>query len=244
MASECDRLCQSVAVTKPTDSEAIPVPSQPKTAKTQRIDSTGELLLPLLAADTGPAREWADAARTDRVAPPHELIEGDAHLNVTRTFCFADLSGFTAFTRDNGPHAAVGLLGQFRRIARNVAAKRGVRVAKWLGDGVMLVGTDAPPTIASGAHLVHEFSDSEIQVRVGIATGIALLFEGDDYIGEPVNLAAKLCAAAHPDQILAVAEPADLPDWVISEDNVTVRIKGVGAIGGVRRLRPNLSERS
>ena len=79
-----------------------------------RVDSTGELLLPLLAADTGPAREWADAARTDRVAPPHELVEGDAHLNVTRTFCFADLSGFTAFTRDNGPHAAVGLLGQFQ----------------------------------------------------------------------------------------------------------------------------------
>lgn len=207
------------------------------------VESTGELLLPLLAADTGPAREWADAAQTDQVAPPHELAEGDAHLNVTRTFCFADLSGFTAFTRDNGPHAAVGQLGQFRRITRNVAAKRGVRVAKWLGDGVMLVGTEAPPTIASGAHLVHAFSDSEIQVRVGIATGIALLFEGDDYIGEPVNLAAKLCAAAHPDEILAVAEPADMPEWVISEDDVTIRIKGVGAIGGVRRLRVNLPDR-
>ena len=165
------------------------------------------------------------------------MSDGDAHLSVIRTFCFADLSGFTAFTRDNGPHAAVGQLAEFRRITRNVAAKRGVRVAKWLGDGVMLVGTEAPPTIALGAHLVHAFSDSEIQVRVGIATGIALLFEGDDYIGEPVNLAAKLCAAAEPDKILAVAELADLPDWVTSEDNVTIRIKGVGAIGGVRRLR-------
>ena len=227
-------------MTESAEAEAIPGTNEPDRAKPSRVDSTGELLLPLLAADTGPAREWADAAQTDRVAPPHELTEGDAHLNVTRTFCFADLSGFTAFTRDNGPHAAVGQLGQFRRTARNVAAKRGVRVAKWLGDGVMLVGTEAPPTIASGAHLVHAFSDSEIQVRVGIATGIALLFEGDDYIGEPVNLAAKLCAAAHPDEILVVAEPADLPEWVISEDNVTIRIKGVGAIGGIRRLRVNL----
>ena len=230
-------------MTESTDGEAIPGPNEPKRANPRRVDSTGELLLPLLATDAGPAREWADAAQTDRVAPPHELAEGDAHLKVTRTFCFADLSGFTAFTRNNGPHAAVGQLGQFRRIARNVAAKRGVRVAKWLGDGVMLVGTEVPPTIALGAHLVHAFSDSEIQVRVGIATGIALLFEGDDYIGEPVNLAAKLCAAAHPDEILAVAEPADLPEWVISEDNVTIRIKGVGAIGGVRRLRVNLPER-
>ncbi len=231
-------------MTQTTGTEAIPSPNDPDKIRPQRVDSTGELLLPLLAADTGPAREWADAAQTDRVAPPHELTEGEAHLNVTRTFCFADLSGFTAFTRDNGPHAAVGQLGQFRRIARNVAARRGVRVAKWLGDGVMLVGTDAPPTIASGAHLVHAFSDSEIQVRVGIATGIALLFEGDDYIGEPVNLAAKLCAAAHPDEILAVAEPADMPEWVISEDDVTIQIKGVGEIGGVRRLRVNLPRRS
>ena len=230
-------------MTESADGEAIPGPNKPERAKPQRVDSTGELLLPLLATDTGPAREWADAAQNDRVAPPHELAEGDAHLKVTRTFCFADLSGFTAFTRENGPHAAVGQLGQFRRIARNVAAKRGVRVAKWLGDGVMLVGTEAPPTIALGAHLVDAFSESEIQVRVGLATGIALLFEGDDYIGEPVNLAAKLCAAAHPDEILAVAEPADLPEWVISEDNVTIRIKGVGAIGGVRRLRVNLPGR-
>ncbi len=200
-------------------------------------------MLPLLAADTGPAKEWADAVQTDQIAPPHKLTDGDTHLNVTRTFCFADLSGFTAFTRDNGPHAAVRQLGQFRRIARNVAAKRGVRVAKWLGDGAMLVGTEAPPTIALGAHLVHAFSDSEIQVRVGIATGIALLFEGDDYIGEAVNLAAKLCAAANPDEILAVAERNDLPDWIVGEDNVTVRIKGVGAIGGVRRLRVNLPKR-
>lgn len=230
-------------MTESTDAEANPGRNEAERAKPQRADPAGEPLLPLLAADTGPAREWADAAQTDRVAPPHELAEGDAHLNVTRTFCFADLSGFTVFTRDNGPHAAVGQLGQFRRTARNVAAKRGVRVAKWLGDGVMLVGTEAPPTIAAGAHLVHAFSDSEIQVRVGIATGIALLFEGDDYIGEPVNLAAKLCAAAHPDEILAVAEPSDLPEWVVSEDNVTIRIKGVGAIGGVRRLRVNLPKR-
>lgn len=222
-------------MTKPTNADSTP--RHNKSEQTRRVDSTSELLVPLLTADTGPAREWADAVQIDPIAPPYELSEGETHLNVTRTFCFADLSGFTAFTRDNGPHAAVDQLGQFRRIARNVAARRGVRVAKWLGDGVMIVGTEARPTIALGAHLAHAFSDSEIQVRVGIATGIALLFEGDDYIGEPVNLAAKLCAAAQPDKILAVTELSDLPDWVVSEDIVTVSIEGVGDIGGVHRLK-------
>jgi class 3 adenylate cyclase len=203
-------------------------------------DATGDLLVPLLAADTGPAREWADAAEADQVARPNELEDGDTHLNVTRTFCFADLSGFTAFTRESGPHAAVKQLGEFRRITRNVAAKRGVRVAKWLGDGVMLVGTDPTPAIALGAHLVHHFSESAIRVRVGLATGIALLFEGDDYIGEPVNMAAKLCNAASPGEVLAITDPSNLPDWVVTDGEVSVRIKGVGAVGGVHRLRVDL----
>ncbi|GJM37387.1 MAG: hypothetical protein DHS20C19_07540 [Acidimicrobiales bacterium] len=209
-------------------------------AVTITTDPTGELLVPLLAADTGPAREWADAAEHDQVARPDELEEGDTHLNVTRTFCFADLSGFTAFTREQGPHASVRQLGEFRRITRNVAAKRGVRVAKWLGDGVMLVGTDPTPTIALGMHLVHHFSDSAIRVRVGLATGIALLFEGDDYIGEPVNMAAKLCNAAAPGEVLAVTAARNLPAWVQSDGEISVRIKGVGSVGGVHRLRLDL----
>ncbi|MEZ5166382.1 MAG: adenylate/guanylate cyclase domain-containing protein [Acidimicrobiales bacterium] len=203
-------------------------------------DQTGELLAPLVAVDTGPAREWADAAHADQVARPDQLAEGDTHLNVTRTFCFADLSGFTAFTRDHGPHTAVRLLGEFRRVTRNVAAKRGVRVAKWLGDGAMLVGTEPAPTIALGGHLVHHFEQSAIRVRVGLATGIALLFEGDDYIGEPVNLAAKLCAAAAPGEILAVIDEHELPAWMRSDGDVSVRIKDVGKLGGIHRLRIDL----
>jgi class 3 adenylate cyclase len=144
-----------------------------------RVDEpTGEILVPLVAADTGPAREWAEAADHDKVASPTELDAGPTHLNVARTFCFADLSGFTAFTREHGPHEAVQRLGEFRRITRNVAAKRGVRVAKWLGDGVMLVGTEPTPTIAAGAHLIHHFNARSTDLRVGIATGVALLVEG------------------------------------------------------------------
>ena len=230
------------------DDVKSPPPAHPsrrrlaESAFTISTDPTGELLVPLLAADTGPAQDWSEAAEADQVARPDELAEGDTHLNVTRTFCFADLSGFTAFTREHGPHAAVRHLGEFRRVTRNVAAKRGVRVAKWLGDGVMLVGTDPTPTIALGAHLVHHFSNSGIRVRVGLATGTALLFEGDDYIGEPVNLAAKLCTAAAPGEVLAVAERDDLPAWVSTDGEISVRIKGVGAVGGVHRLRVNLLE--
>lgn len=188
--------------------------------------------------DAGPALDWYEARTTSGLEPPDELSDGDAHLSVDRTFVFADLSGFTQYTRENGPHEAVKLLGDFRRVARNVAAKRGVRVAKWLGDGVMLVSVDPTAAIAFSAHLIHHFTGTKPTIRVGLASGIALLFEGDDYIGEPVNLAAKLCAAAQPDEILGACKVADLPDWVEADADVSVEIKGVGLIGDIHRLVP------
>ena len=45
--------------------------------------------------------------------------------------------------------------------------------------------------------------------RAGMAGGAVILFEGDDYIGGPVNLAARLCDAAAPHEILASAELAE-----------------------------------
>ena len=192
----------------------------------------------LLRGSPGPALEWAEAVDGDQTAPPDQLDDGEPHLSVERTFLFADLSGFTAFTREHGPHEAVELLAEFRKTARTVAARRGVRVAKWLGDGVMFVSVDEAPAVARAAHLVHAFRGSGIGVRVGLASGTALLFEGDDYIGEPVNLAAKLCSAARPGEVLAACATDDLPDWVVADGNVDVEISGVGRIGGVRRLTP------
>ncbi len=193
-----------------------------------------------LGQDIGPALDWYEARQSSGLEAPDQLPAGDAHLNVDRTFVFADLSGFTQFTRQNGPHEAVKLLGEFRRVARNVAAKRGVRVAKWLGDGVMIVSVDPTAAVAFGAHLIHHFADTDLKVRVGLASGIALLFEGDDYIGEPVNLAAKLCGAAQPNEILGACELSDLPDWVKADEAVSVAIRGVGLIGDIHRLIPIL----
>ena len=191
-------------------------------------------------SDAGPALDWYEARQGSGLEAPHELPEGDTHLHVDRTFVFADLSGFTAYTREHGPHEAVKLLQEFRLVARTVAAKRGVRVAKWLGDGVMMVGVDATAAIAFGAHLIHHFSETDLKVRVGLASGIALLFEGDDYIGEPVNLAAKLCAAARPNEILGVCDVDDLPDWVRVDKDLSIDIRGVGRIGNIHRLIPDL----
>ncbi len=210
-------------------------PTQPADTSPER---SKQVLAPLVAPDTGPAREWAEASPPLVTVHPDKLPEGDSHLSVERTFCFADLSGFTRYTRDRGPHEAVAMLDDFRRITRSVAAKRGVRVAKWLGDGAMLVSTSEPAGLSLGAHLILHFASRGVQIRAGAATGEALLFEGDDYVGEPVNLAAKLCAAAPPGEMYVVTSKLDVPDWVRCIGDVTVQIRGVGPVPGVHRMVP------
>ena len=104
---------------------------------------------------------------------------------------------------------AAAVLTYFRHETRSVAARRGVRVAKWLGDGAMLVGVEAGPSVALGAHLIAQLVRSAAPC-CRYRDRNALLFEGDDYIGEPVNLAARLCGAAIRASARCMAR-ADLP---------------------------------
>ena len=126
---------------------------------------------------------------------------------IDRTFAFIDLSGFTAFTEAEGDGSAVWVIEHFRRIVRQVAGRRGVRISKWLGDGAMLVGVEPEQTVEAVVEiedLVHQ-DDLPLPLRAGIARGLVLLIEGDDHIGDVVNLASRLCHMAEPHQVLAPA---------------------------------------
>ncbi|HEY6757932.1 MAG TPA: adenylate/guanylate cyclase domain-containing protein [Baekduia sp.] len=124
-------------------------------------------------------------------------------MRVRRTFCFLDLCGFTSFTDEFGDQQAVAVLGHLRAVLRAEAENHGVRVTKWLGDGAMLSGVDPEPVIRCAA-LVRDvlLTDGRLQVRGGICEGKVIMFEGDDYIGAAVNVAARLCSQAAPGQLL------------------------------------------
>lgn len=187
----------------------------------------------LLAGPT-PAGECAEARLGTGVEAPAPGGTTPNHLH--RSFLFVDVSGFTAYCDRQGEHAAIELLTRFRSAARDVAARRGVRVGKWLGDGVMLVGTDPSVTAAAAGELLCRFEGSGIDIHGGLASGPVLLFEGDDYIGRPVNLAARLCDAASAGEMLATIDDDDLPDWMHSAGTVTVQALGVGDVQGVHQL--------
>ena len=115
-----------------------------------------------------------------------------------RCFAFIDLSGFTAFTDRHGDERVVVVLAQLRTALREAAARRGVRVVKWLGDGAMLSSTMTDAVSALVVEMDHRMRTAipSLAVRAGLDCGPVIMFEGDDYIGRCVNLASRLCDQA------------------------------------------------
>jgi adenylate cyclase len=185
------------------------------------------------ATATGGAVGTAPSSRGQEA--PSEVAE--AIEPVERAFAFLDLCGFTAFIATHGEHAAIDTLSRFRSLTRDLTVRRGVRVAKWLGDGVMLVGVDIGPTIATAAELIARYDGRPLALRGGVAHGHVLIVDGDDYIGRPANLAARLCQVARPSELLAVGYRASmLPPWIRVHGTRSVTLRGIGRLARVQQL--------
>jgi adenylate cyclase len=139
------------------------------------------------------------------------VAQRTAPARVERAFGFVDLCGFTDFADDHGDDEAAEVLHLLRASLREAATNHGVRVDKWLGDGAMLVSVESRPLLAAVVEAKWALADQiPLRLRSGIAAGPVMILEGDDYVGRPVNLAARLCEAAEADQCLATADLAGL----------------------------------
>ena len=150
-------------------------------------------------------------------------------MRVPRTFLFCDLSGFTNYTAAFGDDAAGRLLGAFRTVTREVASETGVRIAKWLGDGFMVVAVETANAITFAMQLSQRSREVcvPLTVRIGLASGHALLFEGDDYIGSAVNMAARLCDVAGTNEVLMPAMQIEqLPSGVVATPYGEIELRG------------------
>lgn len=151
-------------------------------------------------------------------------------MRVQRTFAFIDLSGFTALTAAHGDEHAVEVLERFRSRVRRICSRRGVRIAKWLGDGAMLVGVESTPLLSAILEMqaAPARTLTPVAVRCGASIGSVILLEGDDYIGHAVNVAARLCDLAGPGTVLATPEVKDhLPRWATASERGGVAVKGL-----------------
>jgi class 3 adenylate cyclase len=146
----------------------------------------------------------------------HHLISARTHFegvlrdtssSVVCGVGFADLSGFTALTQALTPAELSHMLNEFAGTVSDVVHADGGRIVKFIGDEVMWVSSAPDRLVQAAVDLVEHPSAREegLQVRAGLAWGTVVAINGD-YFGNPVNLAARLVAAAAPEQILATTE--------------------------------------
>jgi adenylate cyclase len=162
---------------------------------------------------------------------------------VLRTFGFVDISGFTAYVDVNGDEPAIEALRQFRFAVREIASLNGVRVDKWLGDGAMFVCVDTEPLVRTVIDLADRLASESfpLPLRAGIDVGMVILFEADDYIGMPVNLASRLCAEAAPGETLVTAEVADLVRAEFAQlETANLEVRGIAHAVTVVSLARNV----
>jgi class 3 adenylate cyclase len=138
---------------------------------------------------------------------------------------FCDLRGFTRFAAQVEPEDVIDVLGAYYRVVGTQLREYGATIGTFAGDGIMAYLNDPVPCADPAARVVQvscairgSLSKEverwrrlgfDLSFGIGVAVGYATLgvigFEGrQDYtaLGTVVNLAARLCAAAGPAQIL------------------------------------------
>jgi len=152
---------------------------------------------------------------------------------------FVDLAGFTVLSGTHGDAEAARIANRFGEQVTDVVRGHGGRVIKSLGDGAMLLFTDAGSAVRAGLELVTTLPDSGLPaVRVGINRGPVVAHAGD-YFGSSVNLAARITDYARPREVLlAESVIPDGAEGVELEEIGEVTLKGVAAPVRLFRARP------
>ena len=123
---------------------------------------------------------------------------------------FADIASSTALFDELGNAEATRAVTTLTRQMGLAIKHGGGRVVKKLGDGVFGIFTNGADAAGSVVQLMREQyqatralpESQRLAVRVGLCTGEIVEVEGDCY-GDAVNIAARLCERAGPDEILA-----------------------------------------
>lgn len=115
---------------------------------------------------------------------------------------FADVVGFTRMGEQLGAQRLHEVAARLGELGAEVSTG-GVRVVKTIGDAVMLAGPRPGPVLRSMLALQARVDAEDFpRIRAGVATGDAVPRAGD-WFGPPVNRAARACAAARPESVLA-----------------------------------------
>ena len=158
----------------------------------------------------------------------------DARDPGIRTVLFTDVVNSTTLTQSLGDEAALAILGVHDTIVRDALSASGGREIKHTGDGIMASFVSPAGAVRCAIQIQRELDkhtqanpEHPLKVRVGAAAGEPVE-QHNDLFRCTVQLAARLCAHAQPEQILvsnAIAELC-LGKGLLFEDVGEVSLKG------------------
>jgi adenylate cyclase len=152
-----------------------------------------------------------------------------AKMRITPAISFVDLSGFTDLTEQRGDEVAADLASRMGPLVTRTAERHRGKVVKYLGDGVMVYFADAGDAVSATLEMTEAVAEAGLPpAHAGIHTG-PVVFQGGDYFGRTVNLAARIGERAGPGQVLVsddVATSVDHERFAL-EPIGEVELKGV-----------------
>ena len=120
---------------------------------------------------------------------------------------FADVVGYTRLSEENEGEA-VRLVHAFQRVARDVVARHGGRVVKFLGDGALAEFPSTDMAVRSAEELLRAFASAAASeglasdaLRIGVHAGDVVATEDGDLYGDGVNVASRIQAAGDPGEV-------------------------------------------
>jgi class 3 adenylate cyclase len=126
-----------------------------------------------------------------------------------QSFLIADIRGYTRFTEEYGDEAAARLAAKFKDIIQEIVETRTGRVVEIRGDEALTVFDSARQAIRAAMDMQRVFLDETdadldlpLRVGIGIDSGEAVDMGDGSYRGGGLNVAARLCALAHGDEVL------------------------------------------
>jgi adenylate cyclase len=135
-----------------------------------------------------------------------------AKMRITPAISFVDLSGFTDLTEQRGDEVAADIASRMAPLVTRTAERHDGKVVKYLGDGVMLYFGRAEDAVPSTLEIVESVAGAGLPpAHAGVNMG-PVVFQGGDYFGRTVNLAARIGERAQPGQVLVSDEVASSID--------------------------------
>ena len=232
-------------------------------------DEIGQLTQSFNAMTEGLALKERYRSVLDKVADPQvaaELMSGSMDLggevrDITTLFC--DIRGFTPLTEGMPPADVIHMLNEhMTALTRVVYERRGV-VDKFVGDEIMVLfgaprgyGDDALNAASAAVAMIGEReklnqqSRFQFKIGIGLASGevVAGCMGSEDrlnytVLGEQVNLAARLCGAAGPMEVLIDALTEErLRGLIQTEPKPDMQLKGFSSASRVYALEKVLAQ--